>query len=115
LEQIWFRHYQILEQKAENGREAHQEKAMTGRKESMQLVEIGPRFTLEPIRIFRGTFGGQTLYQNPQYVSPNVMRSVEKRKQGRSYELRKESQNKRKERSKQIIVPEDPLGDVFRS
>lgn len=26
---------------------------------------------LNPIRIFEGSFGGPTLYQNPQYVSPN--------------------------------------------
>lgn len=32
---------------------------------------IGPRFVLNPIRIFEGSFGGPTLFQNPHYVSPN--------------------------------------------
>jgi ribosome biogenesis protein BRX1 len=88
---------------------------LTGRKESVQLVEIGPRFVLEPIRIFRGTFGGPTLYQNPHYVSPNELRSVAKRQQGRSYEIRKEAQQKRKDRNQQIVLPKNPLDDVFRS
>lgn len=29
------------------------------------LVEIGPRFVMTPIRIFEGSFGGATLYENP--------------------------------------------------
>lgn len=34
-------------------------------------LSIGPRFVLNPIRIFEGSFGGPTLFQNPHYVSPN--------------------------------------------
>jgi ribosome biogenesis protein BRX1 len=37
---------------------------------------------LIPIRIFSGSLGGATLYQNPQFVSPNEVRSREKRKEG---------------------------------
>ena len=33
----------------------------------------GPRFVLNPIRMFEGSFGGATLYQNPHYVSPNMV------------------------------------------
>ena len=29
------------------------------------LVEIGPRFVLNPIRIFEGAFGGATVFSNP--------------------------------------------------
>ncbi len=39
------------------------------------LVEIGPRFVLVPIRIFSGSMGGATLYQNQAYVSPNEERA----------------------------------------
>ncbi|XP_014661421.1 PREDICTED: ribosome biogenesis protein BRX1 homolog [Priapulus caudatus] len=52
---IWFRNYQILE-------------------EDGSLAEIGPRFVLNPIRIFEGSFGGPTLFENPQYISPNQYR-----------------------------------------
>lgn len=36
-------------------------------------VEIGPRMCLNPIKIFEGSFGGPTLYDNPAYVSPNAV------------------------------------------
>ena len=77
------------------------------------MVEIGPRFVLNPIRIFRGSFGGQTLYSNPQFVSPNELRASERRDKGMVYSNRKESQKKRKDRMEQIVVPEDPLAKVF--
>ena len=80
---------------------------------STSLVEIGPRFVLNPIRIFRGSFGGQTLYRNPEYISPNANRAMERRAKGRAYEDRKMSQSMRKERKSQIVVPEDPLASVF--
>ncbi|MGH0150268.1 UNVERIFIED_CONTAM: hypothetical protein FKN15_055506 [Acipenser sinensis] len=51
---IWFRNYQIIE-------------------EDGSLVEIGPRFVLNLIKIFQGSFGGATLYENPRYQSPNMI------------------------------------------
>lgn len=39
-------------------------------------VQVGPRFCLNPIKIFGGSFGGPTLYENPFYVSPNQVRKV---------------------------------------
>lgn len=53
---------------------------------STSLVEIGPRFVLNPIRIFRGSFGGQTLYQNPDYISPNASRAMARKAKGMAYE-----------------------------
>jgi len=32
---------------------------------------LGPRFVLNLIRVFEGSFEGSTLYENPQYQSPN--------------------------------------------
>lgn len=37
------------------------------------LPQVGPRFCLNPIKIFEGAFGGRTLYENPKYVSPNAV------------------------------------------
>lgn len=48
---IWFRNYQIL---AEDG----------------ALSEIGPRFVLNPVKIFSESFTGEALWENPDYVSP---------------------------------------------
>ncbi|CAG8707764.1 16620_t:CDS:2, partial [Dentiscutata heterogama] len=40
----------------------------------LSLVEIGPRFVLNVIRIFEGSFCGATIYANPEFVSPNQVR-----------------------------------------
>nr|CAD7572154.1 unnamed protein product [Timema californicum] len=48
---IWFRNFQIL---SEDG----------------ALAEIGPRFVLNPVKIFKGSFGGEALWDNSFYVSP---------------------------------------------
>ena len=78
------------------------------------MIEIGPRFVLNPIRIFRGSFGGQTLYVNEDFVNPNVIRANEKREKGEKYVRRKGAERKRKQREEELVVPEDPLADVFR-
>ncbi|KAJ8920157.1 hypothetical protein NQ315_011818 [Exocentrus adspersus] len=48
---VWFRNFQIL---SEDG----------------ALAEIGPRFVLNPVKIFSGSFGGAALWENPHYLSP---------------------------------------------
>lgn len=59
-DRIWFRNYQIVSQ------------------EDGSLAEIGPRFCLNLIKIFDGSFGGAVLYSNPKYVSPNRRRRMMK-------------------------------------
>lgn len=54
---IWYRNFQIL---SEDG----------------GLSEIGPRFVLNPVKIFDGSFGGETLWENPDYVSPAKHRQM---------------------------------------
>lgn len=44
---------------------------------------------LEIIRIFSGSFEGSVLYDNPNYVSPNAVRSEIKKKQSHKYEVKK--------------------------
>jgi len=60
---IWFRHYQIVD------------KDEGPKKNPPELVEIGPRFVLNPIRIFSGSFGGPTLYHNANFVPPAQFRA----------------------------------------
>ena len=88
-------------------------KKQSGLTEKTSLVEIGPRFVLDPIRIFRGSFGGQTLFQNADFVSPNELRAVDRRRKGESYKNRKDQQRERKARDTQLVIPEDPLDSVF--
>lgn len=54
-DRIWFRNFQIL---SEDG----------------GLSEIGPRFVLNPIKIFEESFTGKCLWQNSSYVSPTRQR-----------------------------------------
>lgn len=58
---IWFRNFQIL---SEDG----------------GLAEIGPRYVMNPVKIFAGSFGGETLWENPNYVSPSKYRQMLKKK-----------------------------------
>jgi ribosome biogenesis protein BRX1 len=93
--------------------EAHLAKKESGQEESTSLVEIGPRFVLDPISIFRGSFGGQTLFQNPNFISPNEIRAQQYKRKSNAYVERKESQKKRKTRQEENALPEDPLAKVF--
>jgi len=113
-EKIWVRNYQIIEQEAENAKEARQKKLEMGL--DTNLVEIGPRFVLDPIRIFAGSFEGQTLYQNPSFVSPNTIRSNEQKGKGNAYSSRKMQDAKGKKRKGEVMgsVKPDPLKNVFR-
>ena len=52
------------------------------------LVEIGPRFVLQIVKIFSGSFGGATLYANHAYETPNHARSVELKRKGDRYKRR---------------------------
>jgi len=66
-DKIWFRHYQILPD------------------EDGSLAEIGPRFVLNPIKIFAASFSGQTLWENPNYMTPAATRALMKKAKAGKY------------------------------
>ena len=43
--------------------------------EKLVLIEIGPRMTLQPIKVLGHSLGGATLWQNKAYITPNRVRS----------------------------------------
>nr|CAD2185143.1 unnamed protein product [Meloidogyne enterolobii] len=96
-ENIWFRNYQIINEK-EN-----------------ELQEIGPRFVLQLIRIFDGSFCGAVLYDNPEYLSPNHFRRQLKLQKAAEFNLK--NQQKEEQKIKEKIIREvkldDPIGEVF--
>lgn len=94
---IWVRNYQIVDSS-----ETTKEKETT-------LVEIGPRFVLIPIRIFMGSLGGPTLYQNMSYVSPNTERSIAKKAKGNRYAERVQHGLERKQFLEENQMPRDEL------
>lgn len=63
--QIFIRVYQILNEIKEKFTNADQE-------DKIQLLEIGPRFSLNLIRIFNDSLGGKTLYLNKNYIAPGI-------------------------------------------
>merc|ERR1712045_493850 len=69
---LWFRNYQIVE-------------------ETGSLAEIGPRMVLNPIKVFDGSFSGQTLWENADYVTPCAKRSMLKKLQAGKYQQRLKS------------------------
>ncbi|CAJ0600038.1 unnamed protein product [Cylicocyclus nassatus] len=96
---IWFRNFQIVD-------------------ESLQLQEIGPRFVLETIRIFSGSFDGAVLYDNPDYESPNAKRRAIKLASKGKYiekELHKKANLVKAQQIKEVIAEkmEDPVGEIF--
>lgn len=107
---VWFRHYQIIEKGS-----AAAEKASSGggKKASEEdqkptLVEIGPRMVLTPIRIFEGSFGGATVYENPEYISPNMTRHLTRRKKGEEYKDRTTAQFKSEAKRQKLVNEAKP-------
>ncbi|GAA6230053.1 ribosome biogenesis protein BRX1 homolog [Lates japonicus] len=93
---IWFRNYQIIEEDA-------------------SLVEIGPRFVLNLIKIFQGSFGGPTLFENPDFRSPNLHRReirLAAAARVREKQMVKEMQKMKRSDAKQGFA-EDVTADVF--
>jgi ribosome biogenesis protein BRX1 len=61
--QIFFRNYQLLNDLKERFDDSDETN-------KLQLLEIGPRFSMNLIRIFDGVLGGKTIFYNPFYVLP---------------------------------------------
>ncbi len=95
---IWVRNYQIVDKGEEKKKE-----------EKPTLVEIGPRFVLVPIRIFSGSLGGATLYENKAYVSPNEERSAMRSSKGDRFKERTAAKLDRSNRSRQNVLEKDAL------
>jgi len=110
---LWMRHFQILDQTAP-GTSAHKEVRLQKMgHDGLSLVEIGPRMVLEPIKIFQGSFGGPTLYENQAFVSPNHMRAAARRSKGLRFTDRQIAKQQRKEWQEKNTMPLDEMRDVF--
>jgi len=74
------------------------------------LVEIGPRFVLNPVRVFQGSFSGQTIWENSKYQSPNQIRAMIKAQVSARYGARVSAKANRKAYLKdEGAMPENPL------
>ncbi|KIY43527.1 Brix-domain-containing protein [Fistulina hepatica ATCC 64428] len=96
---IWFRNYQILEK----------DPLQPNGPPQVNLVEIGPRFVLTPIRIFEGAFHGATVFSNPEFISPAAVRSAIRREKGAKYGQRKMAELENERRKAARAREEDKL------
>jgi len=102
---IWMRNYQVVVDEVKKKADI----------EGASLVEVGPRCTLQVIKVFKGSFGGSVLYENPDYVSPNQIRSQLRKQAGGKYNNMVKSKTRLKRRNADITATlgNNPLADVF--
>jgi ribosome biogenesis protein BRX1 len=104
---VWVRNYQIVEDSPEDETKKSSEKPIS-------LVEIGPRFVLEIMRIFDGSFCGSTLYENPDFVTPNNVRRALKGKASIKHMKRQNSKAQRDLKLKTSEIAQDPVDTIFK-
>lgn len=100
-DKIWFRNYQMVDKQISK-------KNMTEK----QLVEIGPRFILDPVRINDGSFEGDVVYNNDQfYISQKQKTKAEGKRSGLEYIQKIENMKKRRK----LMEPKeiDEIESVF--
>ncbi|KAM1057455.1 hypothetical protein EV2_031630 [Malus domestica] len=105
---IWFRNYQISVPHNES------DKIARGGLDKMTLVEVGPRFCLNPIKIFGGSFGGPTLYENPFYISPNQIRAMEKKKKAGTFVKKVKAKTRRKMHELENPLEPDEFSEMWK-
>nr|AFK42952.1 unknown [Lotus japonicus] len=98
---VWFRNYQVVYD------------AVEGKTNDPVLVEIGPRFVLNPVRVFSGSFGGSTLWENPHYISPNAMRASLHRRQSTKFINRTAAIAAMKQHHQDSLIPDPEVDTVF--
>lgn len=103
---VWVRNYQINEKE-----ELKADDVADIEKDDLTLIEIGPRFVLTPIVILEGSFGGPKIYENKEYVSPNVARAQVKFQAAEQARARQTQALDRKVRKRDQIIKKDPLSN----
>jgi len=98
---IWFRNYQLVK-----GDDQSKEPVDT-------LIEIGPRFVLNPIRILSGSFSGKVLWSNGEFVTPSRKRASMKIGKQDTVRSRRDQVKKRKKHKEKTFVGENELDTVF--
>uniref|UniRef100_A0A804NSR5 Brix domain-containing protein n=2 Tax=Zea mays TaxID=4577 RepID=A0A804NSR5_MAIZE len=90
------------------------DKVDKGGLDKMTLIEVGPRFCLNPIKIFGGSFGGPTWYENPYYISPNQIRALEKRQKAGKYAKKVKAKVRRKMHEMENTLEPDEFAELWK-
>ncbi len=70
---------------------------------------------LLPPQIFAGSFGGPTLYENPQYTSPNAVRAAIKRAAQGRYKNKVSQRDKRQDHVAANPLQRDRLQEIWKA
>jgi ribosome biogenesis protein BRX1 len=100
---VWFRNYQAVVPLDKRRPDAS----------SLSLVEVGPRFCLQPVRLFEGAFAGRVIYENGEYVPPNAVRALRKRERDAGYDDRVAQREARKRHAAANPLPRGALDGLF--
>ncbi len=76
--------------------------------EKLVLIEIGPRMTLMPVKYFAESLGGEALWQNAKFITPNKLRG---KAMGRF--LKQRDMMMTKKRDKKRLLKEGQDGDAY--
>jgi ribosome biogenesis protein BRX1 len=104
---IWFRNYQIVYDADPTA------SAKEAKNSDPVLVEIGPRMVLWPVKILSGSFSGESLYENPEYKTPPIVRKLSSSKPASDYTSQLVSKKKRKLAILNIEKPDTELDIIF--
>ncbi|KAK6361705.1 Ribosome biogenesis protein brx1 [Orbilia blumenaviensis] len=113
---VWIRCYQICEAEvgkkdADEDEEEKKKAKKSGRSQTdISLLEIGPRLVLTPIIIQEGSFGGPIIYENKEYVSPNVLRAEYRNKRAQKFNVRSAQKVGREIKKKALRLDKHRIG-----
>ena len=75
---------------------------------------MGPRFVLNVMRVFKGSFGGPTLYKNKDFVSPALKRKEAMLQEQADTERKmQDKENKMKKMKESATLPKDAALEIF--
>lgn len=77
-------------------------------------MEVGPRIVLNPIRVFEGSLGGPTLWKNPTFVPPNVVRRERQMEADTRLASGRIKSKKGKEKLSKWFIPESEYDKVVK-
>lgn len=98
---IWYRNYQIDEQ------------PVSGSTGELGLLEIGPRFCMQVVKIHERSFSGPIVFKNEQFVSPNEIRNMAKQHASSKYVRRINEEKASAETKQKLALQEDELDTMF--
>lgn len=99
---VWFRNFQIFREQTVNNKAS----------DDYELIEIGPRMSLCPIRLFEGFMCGQVLYANPSYIAPRMV-NRQKNKELEEKFMSKDKKRQRRADMLKKVLPSDDIDKLY--